>query len=168
MWKCSTAKCFIFTVLKNEVFGPHPFGVVLTPSGWDPKNLWFLRTCHESPIRQHMPNSVRARRIKDSSAYRKSSICNTPFKMRATFDGTLKTEEKMMETISTPMEIIFFFYRSPLFIRVFSSSEVALLSISKVRVRNLADEGIKGFKSLKKLKGDIGISLPSIHAPHTF
>ena len=63
--------------------------------------------------------------------------------------------------MNTPMEIIFFIVL--LFLSAFfSSSEVALLSISKARVRNLTDEGIKGSKSLKKLKDDIEKTLITI------
>jgi CBS domain containing-hemolysin-like protein len=59
------------------------------------------------------------------------------------------------------MGIIFFIVL--LFLSAFfSSSEVALLSISKARVRNFADEGIKGSKSLKKLKDDIEKTLITI------
>ena len=63
--------------------------------------------------------------------------------------------------MNTPIEIIFFIIL--LFLSAFfSSSEVALLSISKARVRNLADEGIKGSKSLKKLKDDVEKTLIAI------
>ncbi|VUT24889.1 MAG: hypothetical protein MOIL_00732 [Candidatus Methanolliviera sp. GoM_oil] len=63
--------------------------------------------------------------------------------------------------MNTPMEMVFFIIL--LFLSAFfSSSEVALLSISKARVRNLADEGVKGSKLLKNLKDDIEKTLITI------